>query len=177
MYKSINEILPLYSIFILLLIITADFSAIFPCRLQKYMSDNIFLKHFFGFATMLFFVVITTPLQNQDVIIIIRKSLMLYIIFMLIIKTDNNFFIVIMILLAVLYLSMLKKYELVAKENDKNNIQNPNIDSLIYINNCIFITILIITTIGFFVYLGKKKYEYKNKFSYIKFLFGIYKCT
>ena len=176
MYKSINEILPLYSIFILLLVITADFSSIFPCRLQRNLSNNIFLKHFFGFATMLFFVVLSTPLKNQDVLIIIRKSLMLYILFIMIIKTDYRFFIAIIILLAVLYLRMLKKYELIAMLDDED-IKDPTIDTMIYINNIIFISVIVLTIIGFFIYMGEKKYEYKNKFSYINFLFGIYKCT
>jgi Na+/H+ antiporter NhaC len=94
----------------------------------------------------------------------------------MIIKTDYRFFIAIIILLAVLYLRMLKKYELIAMLDDED-IKDPTIDTMIYINNIIFISVIVLTIIGFFIYMGKKKYEYKNKFSYINFLFGIYKCT
>jgi len=70
------------------------------------------------------------------------------------------------------------------KEKTKNNIeQNVKIEqyikldyTLIKIKNILIIITLILIFIGFFVYLGQKKYEYKNKFSYIKFLFGTYKC-
>ena len=182
MIYSLDEFLPLYSIFILILIISAGFlTELFPCKLQRVLKENIYLKHFFCFLTMIFFVVLTTPLKDQNVLVIIKKSIALYIIFLFFIKTNFNFFIVIMILTGILYLSMLKKYELISessseKDPNKKKVIEGHIDTIIYINNCIFIIIIILIIIGFVLYLGEKKYEYKNDFNYTTFLLGKSEC-
>ena len=122
MIYSLDEFLPLYSIFILILIISAGFlTELFPCKLQRVLKENIYLKHFFCFLTMIFFVVLTTALKDQNVLVIIKKSIALYIIFLFFIKTNFNFFIVIMILTGILYLSMLKKYELISESSSEKD--------------------------------------------------------
>lgn len=51
------KILPVYPIFILLLIISANYLAdLFPCRLRELLENNIYVKHLFGYLTLLFFV-------------------------------------------------------------------------------------------------------------------------
>jgi hypothetical protein len=52
--------------------------------------------------------------------------------------------------------------------NDKN---------IVYIQKTISIIGIILTISGFLIYMGEKKYEYKNKFSYITFLLGNSSCV
>ena len=182
MIYSLDEYLPLYSIFILILIIAAGFlTELFPCKLQRILKENIYLKHFFCYLTMIFFVVLTTPLKDQDIIVIIKKSIALYILFLFFIKTNYIFFIAIMILTGILYLFMLKKYEIITKSGlekdpNKKKIIDKHVDTIIYINNCLFIIIISLIIIGVVIYLGEKKYEYKNDFKYTTFLLGKSEC-
>lgn len=213
----------IYSIFILILILSGGYTIeIIPCRLKKLLTENIFIKHFFCFLTLIFFVSVTdSTYDSKNLRQIIFNSFLLYILFMFIIKTQYKFFVVILILLAIIYLIKIKNDEInqdIKNENIKNNYSNQNTmnlskqkvdiktlnlnkDSSIFsetnmkenpknniekyiklkyklvkIKNILIIIILILIFIGFFVYLGQKKYEYKNKFSYITFLFGAYKC-
>jgi len=180
---SLNDNLPLYSIFILFLIISASFiTELFPCKVRKILNNNIYIKHFFGFLTMLFFVILTTPIKNSDVLIIILKSFLVYIIFIFVTKTNYIFFITIMILLAIIYILILKKYELKdiidnEKDNDEKNKLTNYLNNFVIINDILFILVIILIIIGFLIYYGEKKYEYKKDFNFIIFLFGKPDCS
>jgi len=180
---SILYDIPFYTIFILILIISAGFFIeLFPCKLRRVLSSNIYLKHFFCFLTMIFFVVLALPIDNKKLHIIIYKSFILYICFIAVIKTDYNFFIITMILLAILYLLTLKKNEIqYSYDNEKDIIKKKNYDdtlnNITYITNILCIIVIIVIIIGFLIYMGEKKLEYKNKFSYTVFLLGKTKCN
>jgi hypothetical protein len=47
---------------------------------------------------------------------------------------------------------------------------------IIKINNGLSIAVFILIFIGFMIYMGRKKYEYKNNFSYLTFIFGKVEC-
>jgi hypothetical protein len=213
--------IPIYSIFILILILSGGYTIeLIPCRLKKLLTENIFIKHFFCLLTLIFFISITdSSYDGKNLMQIIFHSFLLYILFMFIIKTQYKFFVVILILLAIIYLIKIKNDEINQdikniendssnqntmnlskqkvdkknlnlnkdssifsetnmKENPKNNIeQYIKLEyKLVKIKNILIIITLILIFIGFFVYLGQKKYEYKNKFSYTVFLFGVTKC-
>jgi len=183
MSDSYNERLPLYAIFILVLIATSEhISALMPCKIQNILKNNIFVKHFLCLLTMIFFVVITTePLKDKNLLEIFSKSLVLYFIFLLLIKNDYRVFILVIFLLGILYLITIKKYELLdilKKENDPNQKKNieKQINTIIYIDNIFFIIILIFIIIGFLIYAQEKRKEYNDKFNYITFLLGKVKC-
>lgn len=180
---SLDEKLPLYSIFILFLIITASFiTELFPCKVRKILSNNIFIKHFFAFLTMIFFVVLTTPIKNNNILDIILNSILVYIIFIFTIKTHYKFFITIMVLLGLLYILTIRKGEIKNIMNDEENISEKDkltnsYNNLTIINNIIFIIVIILIIIGFLVYYGEKKHEYKKNFDSIIFLFGKPNCN
>jgi hypothetical protein len=179
---DISDKVPLFTIFILVLIISANFLAqLFPCRLQYELNNNMYLKHFFAFLTMIFFVVLASPIKNKKLNYIIFQSIVLYITFLFLTKTDYKIFIVSLILLSFLYLLLLKKMEFESdKENEKdiNKIQGIE-TSIKHIENiCSVLTYIIILLIivGFLSYLGQKKIEYKKKFVFSEFLFGKPSC-
>ena len=180
---SLDDKLPLYSIFILFLIISASFiTELFPCKLRKVLSNNIYIKHFFAFLTMIFFVVLTAPIKDNNILTIIQKSFLVYIIFIFTIKTNYKFFITIIILCAILYILIIKKNEIKNNnENEKNEEEKKKLinlsNNIILVNNIISITVLILIIIGFLIYYGEKKHEYKKKFNFIIFLFGKPDCS
>ena len=174
---------PIYSIFILILIISANFlTQLFPCRLQKILTQNIYIKHMFAFLSLTFFVVLTAPLDDKSLKNIFYKSFILYILFILMMRTDKYFFIIILLLIALVYIFVLKENEYKSileknnlNEKEKNEIKN-NIMNIKQINEYLFYIVIIITIIGFLLYLGEKKYEKKNKFCFSSFFFGQYEC-
>lgn len=174
---------PIHSIFILILIISANFlTQLFPCRLQKILTKNIYIKHIFAFLSLTFFVVLTAPLDDKSLKNIFQKSFILYILFILIMRTDKYFFIIILFLIALIYILVLKENEYKSiieknnlKDKEKDEI-NKNIIDIKKINDILFYIVIIITIIGFLIYLGEKKYEKKNNFCFSSFFFGQYEC-
>jgi hypothetical protein len=171
-----EEKIPIYTIFILILIISANFLAqIFPCKIQKILNCNMYVKHIFSFLTLMFFVILSAPIGgSMRVNDILMKAFILYIFFIILTKTNYIIFMIIIILLGTLYLIILKINELKeSNNNDKNELE----EKLNNIYNYISYIILILLIIGFLMYMGEKKYEYKNKFEYRKFIFGIPYCS
>jgi len=173
---DIEQNIPIYTVFILVLIISANFLAqLFPCRVQEALNNNMLLKHFFGYLTLIFFVTLSSPLKDKKIEKIIIQSFFLYFMFLLYSKTDLKIFILVFILLFIIYCLVLKKNEY---EADSVNLENnkEKIENIITIINILTYISIILIIIGILSYLGQKKYEYKNDFSYIKFFFGKPSC-
>jgi hypothetical protein len=180
---SLNEYLPIYTIFILVLIVSAKYIPdIIPCKIQRFMEGNIYFRHLLTFFTMILFVVLITPLKDQKVLEMVLKSIALYIIFLFYVKSNYIVFAIVTVISLILYLSMLFKYQLEAQykesqdENEKKNIEN-EINIMITINNIVFGLIILLIIFGFLLYLGEKKLEYKKNFSYITFFLGKIECS
>lgn len=181
---DIQDKIPIYSIFILLLILSGGYIVqLVPCKLQRILNDNIYLKHLFCLLTLVFLVDLTDPEQNKKSLnITILKSFVLYIFFIFIIKTYYKFFILIMITLGIIYLIVIKKTDI---DNEIKNSKDINIinelnnykSKLIIVQNILFGFIIIFMILGFLIYLGEKKHQYKNKFNYFTFLLGKPDCS
>jgi hypothetical protein len=169
--------LPLYNIFILVLIISANWmAALYPCRFRTLLTNNMYFRHLFGFFTMMFFVVLSNSEYLSNLGLIFYNSIMLYIFFIMMLRTPLMVFISILGLLLISYLLNMKKKEInsdISIDENGKSIQVKNIDAFDNIINIASFTLLIF---GFIVYLGQKKMEYKNKFNYITFLLGRSDC-
>ena len=180
---SFMETVPLFALFIFLLIVASAYILnTFPCKVQKAVNNNMFLRHFIGVLVMIFFVIITAPLKEKNISTVIKKSILLYIIFIFYSKVEVRFFIITFIMLGITYLLMLQKYEFIADLNLEKDVAkkeklNKYLSYIIYINNFIFVLCIILIVIGFLSYMGKKKYQYKDKFNYVTFLLGTQECT
>jgi len=176
------KILPIYPIFILLLIISANYLAdLFPCRLRELLENNTYVKHLFGYLTLLFFISITIDNIGTSVNELITNSFILYLYFILLTKNNKYFFITICIILAIIYLAHIE-LKLLNKKKTKN--ENEKIFLDIYekrknkfgLDTILHYVILILLVLGTLVYMGEKKIEYKDKFDYIIFFLGKQKC-
>ena len=162
---------PFYTIFILILIISANFlGSTFPCRVQKLLSENVYIKHILGFFTMIFFVMISAPILKDSLFVSIISSIIMYIFFIFMTKTPIEIFIVIFILLMITYILILYLKQLSLdkdKYKDKEHkILIENVISLLYV------IILLFTILGTLIYMGEKKIEYGKTFSYSQFFIG-----
>ena len=172
------------AIFLFLLIISGNYlGTLFPCRVQVALQENTFLRHFLGFFTLLFFVVLTLP-NKPDFKMILTIATRVYIFFILLSKTPVYIWLVVFALASITYLLEIykddKNKELVEYEDGKILNENSKIlthQNIVHIQKTISIIGLILTLSGFLIYMGEKKYEYKNKFSYITFLLGNSSCV
>lgn len=160
-------------LFVFFLIVSGNYlKNLFPCKIQDFIDNNIFIKHFIGFLTLIFFVVLVEnssmdkKLNFKEIII---KSLKLYVFFLLLTNNQKRFFISSIVILGILYIIQIyKKYE-----EDKNN------KFLKYLNDLektLYTVLLIVLISGFIIYYGSKKLEYGREFKHITFLFGKPKC-
>jgi len=175
----------LFSIFIFILIVSANFLAeIFPCRLQYLLRNNMLIKHVFGLFTMIFFVVLSSG--DKKILNIIKNSVLLYILFILISKCNLHIFYLILFLLGITYIlnimndekkineeisnEEISNEELSNEEISNEEISNEDIyENIIYF---LYVIIFILVFIGVLVYMGEKKIEYKDKFTYYTFFIG-----
>ena len=184
------------AIFIFLLIISGNYLGnLFPCQVQYQFENNMYLKHFLGFFTLLFFVILTLPEKYDEegnkipefryLGEIIKICGFLYIFFLILSKTPYYIWLIVFILTAIVYLLELKKTDFVkenidesedSKKKETNLFGIKNIAQINNIQNKLTFLGLIISIFGFFIYMGEKKFENKGKFNYLKFIFGSTKC-
>jgi hypothetical protein len=179
---SINDKVPVYCIFTFFLLIFADTTSnLFPCQLRRALENNLILKHAMVYLSITFLIVLLENIPDKSLYKIFSISFYLYVIFILISKTEYGFFIPILIITAVIYILYLKREELhkqaeTASKKEKEEIEKKH-DIIIKLNNLLIIVIFILTIIGFFIYMGRKKFEYKNNFNYLTFIFGKIECN
>lgn len=160
------------SVFVLYLIFSGNFLAnLFGCRTQQALTNTMWLKHILGFMTMYFFVVLAdsnSPFTDSPQMQFLF-TLFCYTIFLISTRMDYKWWIAFILILAVYYIIQVYKDHSQTKEEDKakyNKIQK----YLSYLAGIILI-------LGFLVYIGKKKLEYKNKFNWSTFLIGKPECS
>ena len=183
----------IFTIFIFILIISGNFLALVPCKLQDELNNNMYVKHLFGLFTMIFFVTLAAPVKDKTISAVTLNSFLLYLLFILITKVHVKIFYVIAVLLGSTYITVLLKEADIGTINAnasatdvKNNdtMEQSNEDAILnnqlkIYDNIIFysyILILILTFIGVLAYMGEKKLEYKKNFKYVTFFLGKTVC-
>ena len=173
-----TSILPIYPIFILLLIISSNYLAeLFPCRLQNLLKNNIYFKHLFGFLTLVFFVSISIENIGGDIFELMKNSFILYLYFILLTKNNIYFFLTISVILTIIYLAHIEL--MLIKKKEKNTSIELAFLELYHgnknkygLDNLLHHSLLIILILGTIIYMGEKKLEYNKNFSYVTFFLG-----
>lgn len=174
----------LSAIFIFTLIISGNYiGELFPCKIQRILTNNMLIKHFFGFITLFFFGVLAVPELNN--VRGLLSSIVLYLIFLINANTNYKIWIGVVILYAFLYLiniikkGYIEKIETESKENAvlPTLLKDKQMIRLITIFEWIAIVLIIVSTMfGFVIYVGEKKIEYGKKFNWFTFLSGKPNC-
>ena len=172
------------ALFIFILIISGNYLGnLFPCRIQDAFEHNIWLKHFLGYFTLLFFVLLTMPQANKlNIKELIISTSITYLFFIILSKTPPMVWLSVFIIYSIVYLLQIKKNDLEDSMNNKKKktkVKNDDkslLKTLTIIQEYIVYFSALLIGVGFLTYMGEKKLEYKNNFTYVKFLFGSVKC-
>lgn len=138
------------------------------CKIIYYLRNSRLIKYGVGllivYTTMLTFDEGKSP--NRAFV----DALIVFAIFIIFSKTNIYFTLVAMLILITIYIieTYINYYDKI-DEHDKAKKLNK-------VNKILYIPLGIIIGIGFIFYFFQKKLEYKNKFSYYDFIFGIKKC-
>lgn len=159
------------SVFVLYLIISGNFLAnLFGCKIQQALQSNMLLKHLLGFMTMYFFIVLIDQSNlSKDPKLQLYYTIIFYIIFILSTRMDYKWWIIFIISLCIIYIIQVYKDHEKTTDSEKQ-IYNKYQTYLTYFSG-------IILLLGFVVYIGKKKAEYKNNFKWSTFLLGKTECS
>jgi hypothetical protein len=148
----------------------------FLCKIQDLLAGSIAARHIIAITTLYFFVLIVDDrFKNYHPLKMILVSMLVYLYFLISTKSKRQYFIAAISLLVIIALFENIKIYLQNKKTELSNNERRFMDNIKKIQIGVFGLMVLITFIGFFIYLGEKKVEYPN-FSSIKFLFGTKFC-
>ena len=161
---------PYNSLFIIYLLISCNFLAqLFSCELQNILANNMFVKHFFGFTTMLFCIIfVDSTIQKEGKYAEgVAYAIIFYLWFWVTTKTNLYVTLIIIILFLIIYVLQIHKNTL-DQEEKVNEISN--------YQQIIALIAFIITIIGFIHYYLLKSDEFKDNWNTYDFLIGTTVC-
>tara|TARA_Y100000589_G_C27185201_1_gene642346 strand:+ start:2752 stop:3375 length:624 start_codon:yes stop_codon:yes gene_type:complete len=142
-------------------------SELLACSISNIINTHFIVKHIIGF-----FILYTTIISletNKSLGELFINSFLIYIWFIITVKTTRRINISIIILLLITYFVYLYNEKLKQNKNDKNN---KNLIKILDLYEKYIVYVLIILSVfGFIVYLGEKKLDFKENFSWKQFLF------
>lgn len=162
----------LNGIFLLLVAISGNYiKEMFPCGFQKLFDNSVVMKYILTFFILFISIILIKPsiTKNKNLVYVFGISIFIYIWFLLMAKMNVYFFLTLLFLLFILYVCI--QYYNYKKLSDE--------DKKIYdiLTTTIFILSIVITVIGFLLYYGEKKYEYKKLFNWKDFFFKNLNCN
>jgi hypothetical protein len=168
------------SIFIFYLLIFCNYTKeLIGCKLNYYLSTNIYAKHLIAFLLLYFLIIIVDSDNIENTYLYnIGISFIVYILFIITTRIPYYLIIPILILLIILYIiNKIKK-----KEQEKNAAipispyEKNEVDKYFYMELSLILIIILLMSIGF-IYYGLEKYcEYGKKFSILTFIIGNTTC-
>jgi len=166
----------LNGIFLMMIAISGEYiGKMFPCGFQKLFEGNIYSKYILAFFILFVSIILSKEelTKEHNILFVFGISLLLYTWLICMTKMNVYFFICLIIILFVLF-TYVQNYE-----NNKNQINKKEQNKKEYyiITLTLFILSIVITVVGFVLYYGEKKYEYKNLFSWKIFLFDNTICN
>lgn len=139
------------------------------CDLQRMMSKNPFAIHLLGFMGMVFiYITSNSQLSTQEVLI---RSLGMYLMFVL--TTKSKWYFGLSVLALLLIYGVVRRHYL--RENDEEYLDQLPVHQE-RILSLIRLLIGVLMVIGLVHYVVLQSQEYKDKFSWTKFLIGTGSC-
>ena len=162
----------LNAIFLMMVAVSGNFiKEMFPCGFQKLFDKSVILKYILTFFILFISVILIKPSITKDrsLIFIFGITIFIYIWFIFMTKMNVYFFLTLLFILFILYICI--QYYSYKKLSDEDK-KEYNI-----ITTTIFVFAIVITVVGFLLYYGEKKYEYKKMFSWNDFFFKNLNCN
>jgi hypothetical protein len=167
-YNKLANI-PSASLFAFLLIVLCNFvPELLSCKMRSLMN-NMVAKHFVGLLLMFFLVIMLDP-ENADnnIYYNIIASVIIYIWFLLVTRCEVYIVIIILIIFLITYI--------LQKRRDRYTEKDKEYQRIIKAQAILSTIAILLTIIGFILYLIEKRREYGKTFSMIKFIVGVKNC-
>lgn len=168
---SFNNIIT--GLFLLFLAVCGNYVAeTLSCNVRNFLTNNMYGKN----IIIIFLIYFALNIVSENNIIPtnnILLSFLIWIFFLLFNKMSLPFTIITVILL--ISLLLIQNYKSYFESQNNNKYKN-TIYLLNNISHVLIYIILIIILIGFILYFKKQYHDYKNNFSFLKFIFGKTKC-
>jgi len=172
--QEIQKLLPVSSLFVLFMIIGGNYLApLFPCKLQRMLTNNMYVKHVLGLLTLVFFVELVDTTTNASLLWTFISSGLLYLWFILTTTMEAKVFMVLVILFAVMYSLHLYINQL-DKEATPEAIRLTT--RLRQLEHYMYYASILLTMFGVVAYYGRKKKELGRSFDIVKFFLGKTTC-
>ena len=176
--KGVNTIM---GIFLLIIGVGGNFIAeTMNCQIQKVLTENMYAKNLVLLVIIYFSLDFSSSEDKVHPFELAQRSLWIWLFFLVFNRMDIKYSSTIFIFLILILIS--KNY-LVYYENskDEKDEKDENLQQKINFvekTSEVSVTIIMLTMIvGFSLYLIKQRKEYKDKFSYLDFIFGKRKCA
>ena len=161
------------NLFILFLLLAGNFlQPLMPCNTSRVLQNSMGIRHVVGFFTLLFFVVVSDT--DLDAMMpfgtLIATTLIIYAWFLIASKMTANWWLFLVMLLGALYLINL--YE----DQGHSALDPTTVDMLRMGKDGLLALSLFTTLIGFILYVGEKKIDYRGKFNFMDFFFSAAAC-
>jgi hypothetical protein len=165
-YEFASRIGPLLGgLFLLYLIVSGNFvGELFSCHLQHVLSTNYAIKHLLGAATLFFFVNLVAPDIPWHKGIVAGVTLAMYLLFVISNRTETTCQLINVGLLFVMYILQMIRNE---QEDDEDMT-----DRIITAQWAVACVILAIVLYGHILFIGKKRIEFRGRFSYLNLFKG-----
>lgn len=155
------------NLFMMMLLLSMNFiQPLLPCNTTRALQQSSLIRHIIGFFVLMFFVVTVDSELDSYLPLgtLFATTFLIYAWFMVASKMTANWWITLFALLGLLYL--INMYE------DKDSMDTNLVEHLRVAKDWILGISVFITAVGFVIYVGEKKLDYKAKFNYGEFFFS-----
>jgi len=164
----LDRVLSGRNLFVLYLVLAAAYiQPLFFCNAGTDLGNSMVSRHLVAFLTLTFFIVVTdTELDDtMPFATVLMTSAIIYLWFLISSKMTANWWLVLAVLLASLYI-----IDLYDENHPKAKIDfKPIKEGILGVAAAL-------TLVGFLIYVGEKKLDYKSDFSYTTLLLGTKEC-
>jgi hypothetical protein len=160
------------NLFVLYLVLAGRFMVpLFPCNTRAFFADSALVRHLIGFVTLMFFCVVTDSELDGYMPLgtLFATTIIIYFWFLISSKMTANWWFILVAMLAAIYIIDIYR-------QGKENIPSELEEQFTTAKKVLIGLSLAVTLVGFLIYIGEKKLDYKSKFDYATLILGTTTC-
>jgi hypothetical protein len=147
-------------------------SRLLNCDLQRLMTANPLVLHLMGLTTFFFLFTMIDTSNKTHIAMVWVKTVLVYVAFIL--MTKSKWYFIVPILFILLADQTFKKHLGIQNELGKDTEKLAKIQEIT--SKVLGILVLVLIGVGTLQYMVLQRIEYKDKFSFYTFFFGVTKC-